>query len=190
MPAMPQPYSAQRVSDVDRHRAADTIQEAYSQGRLDEVELDERLSLALNARTRADLQHCLVGLPPAPLMAFRPAAVAKTGSTAGGLAHLSALVSWIFGPLLVYATAAPGSATRAEAAKAFNFQLTFGTAFLLTAIVGGMLLPEGLTAALVLAEWIMWVVFTIVGGARALSGQPWRNPVMAVLPWRALDERR
>ena len=185
---MPQPYSAQRVSDLDRQRAAATIQEAYSQGRLDEVELDERLSMALNARTRRDLQHCVAGLPPAPLAAFRPAAVAETGSVAGGLAHLSALVSWIFGPLLVHLTAAPGSTARKESAKAFNFQLTFGIVFLASAILGGMLLPDGLTGTLVMVEWILWVVFTIVGGARAISGQPWRNPLMTVLPWRALDE--
>jgi uncharacterized membrane protein YccC len=67
-----------RASDQEREQVATEIREHFAQGRLDSEELDERLSLAYAARTRADLEalrHDLPRLPASP--AVRKAEVAE-----------------------------------------------------------------------------------------------------------------
>ena len=44
-----------RVSDAERAEVADQLAQHYGDGRLDQAELDERLSRAMSAKTRADL---------------------------------------------------------------------------------------------------------------------------------------
>ena len=55
-----------RVSDEERDQAASEIREHFAQGRLDQSELDERLSLAYAARTQADLDALRHDLPQLP----------------------------------------------------------------------------------------------------------------------------
>lgn len=188
VPTVPQPLPSLRVSDADRHRATEALKDAYCEGRIDEVDLDHRLALALVARTRGDLQASLRGLAirPRPLGTHPDS---RPGTVGGGLAHLSGLFTWILGPLLVHALSAPGGAARREAARAFNFQLVSSIAFVLTVVAGGILLPEAVVAALVGLGWLGWATLTVVGGARVLSGQPWVNPVLRVVRWEALDSR-
>ena len=103
-------------------------------------------------------------------------------------AHFSVFFLWIFGPLLSYAAAAPGSLARREAAKAFNWQF-----FSFIALIGGGIangvLGDRLDWAMGVAG-LLWFVLTIVGGIRAAQGENWRNPVMRVVPWEVLRERR
>ncbi|MDN5570804.1 MAG: DUF1707 and DUF4870 domain-containing protein [Propionibacteriaceae bacterium] len=186
MPLVDSHHPALRVCDADRQRATQILSDAYCEGRLDEVELDQRLSAAMSAQSRHDLAASLAGLPPE--VRHRDLA-RRTGNASAGFAHLSALFTWIFGPLLVHALATPGSVSRKESAKAFNFQLISGILFLVTAIVAGTLLPEAVVAPVMLAGWLAWLSLTIVGGARALAGQAWRNPVTRVVRWEALDTR-
>jgi uncharacterized protein DUF1707 len=57
----------QRVSDADREAVAARLRDATAEGRLDPAELDERLTRAYGARTRADLAPLTGDLPgPAP----------------------------------------------------------------------------------------------------------------------------
>lgn len=49
-----------RASDADRERAADTLRHAAGVGRLTVDELDERLTAAYAARTRAELERLVV----------------------------------------------------------------------------------------------------------------------------------
>ena len=57
----------QRVSDADREAVAGRLRDAAAEGRLDPAELDERLTVAYGARTRADLAPLTGDLPvPAP----------------------------------------------------------------------------------------------------------------------------
>ena len=49
------PSPSLRVSDADRQRATEALSDAYCQGRLDEVEFDHRVGLALGAQTRGEL---------------------------------------------------------------------------------------------------------------------------------------
>ncbi|WP_067455113.1 DUF1707 SHOCT-like domain-containing protein [Actinomadura macra] len=55
-----------RASDRDRDEALVGLHTAYAEGRLTEAELDERIDLALAARTHADLDRVSADLPSAP----------------------------------------------------------------------------------------------------------------------------
>ena len=52
-----------RVSDAERAEVADQLAQNYADGRLDQAELDERLSRAMSAKTRADLSGLFSDLP-------------------------------------------------------------------------------------------------------------------------------
>jgi hypothetical protein len=53
-----------RVGDADRNRTADLLKEAHAAGYLTLEEVDERLSTALAARTRGQLERLVADLPP------------------------------------------------------------------------------------------------------------------------------
>lgn len=52
-----------RVSDAERAEVADRLAQHYGDGRLDQAELDERLSRAMSAKTQADLDGLFDDLP-------------------------------------------------------------------------------------------------------------------------------
>ena len=52
-----------RVGDPEREQTSRALQRHYVEGRLDEVELSERLELVLRARSRSDLRVALRQLP-------------------------------------------------------------------------------------------------------------------------------
>lgn len=188
MPPAEHPSLALRVSELERQRATEALSDAYSQGRLDEVELDRRLTAVMTAKTRRDLNASLYGIPPA----VRPVRVQPPGPQAnigGGLAHLSSLFVWILGPLLVYAVSPAGSPSRNEAARAFNFQLITGLGFIPVVVLLGILAPSEsvIVPLVVLGWWLAWLTLTIVGGVRAFAGQPWSNPVTRLIRWEALS---
>lgn len=54
---------ALRASDGDRDEALVRLHTAYAEGRLTEAELDQRIDLALAARTHAELARVSAGLP-------------------------------------------------------------------------------------------------------------------------------
>ena len=53
-----------RIGDAERNQVADALSQHYSDGRLDDVELKERLDRAMSAKTNADLADLLSDLPP------------------------------------------------------------------------------------------------------------------------------
>ena len=59
------PHSDQnlRVSDAERQAVTDRLAEHFADGRLDQVEFDERVGRAMNAKTRADLSGLFDDLP-------------------------------------------------------------------------------------------------------------------------------
>ena len=63
-----------RVSDAERAEVADELAQHYADGRLDQAELDERLTRTMSAKTRADLTGITDDLPEA---GARPAARAS-----------------------------------------------------------------------------------------------------------------
>ena len=59
-----------RASDSERDAAATRLQVAFAEGRIDDVEFDQRMRTALTAQTRADLARLTADLPeetPRPL---------------------------------------------------------------------------------------------------------------------------
>jgi hypothetical protein len=58
------PLGGYRVGDAERARTVDLLKEAHVAGYLTLPEIDERLSAALGARTRADLDRLVGDLPP------------------------------------------------------------------------------------------------------------------------------
>lgn len=62
-----------RVGDAERTAVADRLSESYAEGRLDRPEFDDRLERALSAKTVADLDGLLAGLPGAPATTGTPA---------------------------------------------------------------------------------------------------------------------
>jgi hypothetical protein len=54
-----------RVSDADRDAVAGELGQHFQDGRLDQVEFDERVTTAMAARTRRDLDQLLTDLPQA-----------------------------------------------------------------------------------------------------------------------------
>jgi hypothetical protein len=60
-----------RTSDADRDRAAALLRDHFAAGRLNAAELDERLAMALNAKTFGELRRVLADLPE-PAQAEQP----------------------------------------------------------------------------------------------------------------------
>lgn len=175
------------VTVPDRDRAEDALKEAYADGRIGEAELDRRLGQVMTAASRRDLNAAFYGIVPSrPFGTALPAAVRPRGTGMAALAHFSVFFTWIFGPLLCWAVASPGSFARREAAKAFNFQVIATVLLVLTGIVGGIVLPAVIDTVMGLG-FVAWLVLTVVGGARAASGVNWTNPVSRVVRWEVLD---
>jgi Domain of unknown function (DUF1707) len=53
-----------RAGDAERNRTADLLKEAHAAGYLTLEETDERLDIALTARTRGELDRLVADLPP------------------------------------------------------------------------------------------------------------------------------
>lgn len=185
------------VTDPQRDRTVDYLQTAYADGRLSAEEFDQRLGMALAARTRRELNATFAGLARVPLPSaalgvhpvyqpmFNHGSDGSTGRALAVLAHWTPFMSSFFGPALCYAIASKGSFAAREAAKAFNFQVT--------ALIG--LIGLGIVTSIMgLDDFVMplyvigWFVLTLVGGLHASKGEDWRNPVSRVVPIRLLDE--
>jgi uncharacterized membrane protein len=59
----PAPDQHMRVSDAERQAVTDQLAEHFASGRLDQEEFDERVSRAMGAKTRADLNGLFDDLP-------------------------------------------------------------------------------------------------------------------------------
>jgi|HubBroStandDraft_3_1064219.scaffolds.fasta_scaffold367735_2 hypothetical protein len=68
-----------RVSDSDRERVAGQLREHYAQGRLDQDELDERITATLSARTFGDLRAVVTDLPGQPFPELFPQLAGQAG---------------------------------------------------------------------------------------------------------------
>jgi hypothetical protein len=73
--------STLRASDADRDAIAARLHEAAVEGRLDADELEERLHLALRARTYGDLRRLVADLPARPQRWERRRGVAAVAFT-------------------------------------------------------------------------------------------------------------
>ena len=88
-------WEKMRASDADRDRVVESLNTAYSEGRLSKDEFDGRLENAFSARTYADLDQLVTDLPAARTTAVPP--VTKTNGLA--VASLACgLAQFVFGP--------------------------------------------------------------------------------------------
>jgi uncharacterized Tic20 family protein len=194
------PSLSMRVTPEQRDRAEAWLKDAYADGRITEDEFDQRIGQVISAVTRKELNQAFyglvqiptsskaLGLHPAYQPLVPPEARQRAGRGVAGLAHFSAFFLWLLGPGLVFALSTPGTYARREAAKAFNFQLIAAVAF----VVVGML--AGITG-LDVFTWLLpfmglgWFILTIMGGAKALQGEDWKNPVKHVIKLEVMSEK-
>jgi len=188
------------VTVDQRTRAEAWLQEAYADGRISEVEFDQRIGQVISASSRKELNDAFYGLVSVPVTSqalgvhpayqplVRPETRQQAGRGAAGFAHFSVFFLWLLGPGLVFALSSPGTYARKEAAKAFNFQLISAIAFITVGIVSGI-------TNLDIFDWLFpfmglgWFILTIVGGAKALQGEEWKNPVKQVVKLEVLSEK-
>jgi uncharacterized Tic20 family protein len=194
------PTLQMNVTPEQRERAVSWLQQAYAEDRIGESELDWRLGQVLEATSRRDLNQAFYGIVSVPLASqamglhpayqplVRPEVRQQAGRGAAGFAHLSVFFLWLLGPLVVFGLSAPGSYARREAAKAFNFQLLSFLLLVSGAIINAVLPGDGFGSILGLMG-VAWFVLTIVGGAKALQGENWRNPATRALKLHVLSER-
>ena len=62
------PLASTAVSDRDRDRCVERLREHCGEGRLTPEELEDRIDLAMSARTKRDLRRATAGLPMAPVV--------------------------------------------------------------------------------------------------------------------------
>jgi uncharacterized Tic20 family protein len=196
----PHPTLQMSVTPEQRERAVSWLQQAYAEDRIGESELDWRLGQVLEATSRRELNQAFygivsvpfasqaVGLHPAYQPLVRPEVRQQAGRGAAGFAHFSVFVLWLLGPLIVFGLSAPGSYARREAAKAFNFQLLSFLLLAGSAIISSVLPGDGIGTVMGLMG-VAWFVLTIIGGAKALQGEDWRNPATRALKLQVLSER-
>ncbi len=78
--------AAVRASDGERDAVVQRVQQAFAEGRLDDVEFDERMRAALTARTHADLDVLLADLPAETTAGPAPATAGRGSSGPGRVA--------------------------------------------------------------------------------------------------------
>ena len=188
------------VTVDQRNRAEAWLQEAYADGRISEDEFDRRIGQVISAPSRKELNDAFYGLVSVPVTSqalgvhpayqplVRPETKQQVGRGAAGFAHFSVFFLWLLGPGLVFAASSPGTYARKEAAKAFNFQLISAISFITVGIVSGV-------TNLDIFDWLLpfmflgWFILTVVGGAKALQGDNWKNPVKQVVKLEVLSEK-
>ncbi|GAA0594963.1 DUF1707 and DUF4870 domain-containing protein [Kribbella sandramycini] len=172
------------VTPEQRDRAVEILKEMYADGRIDHMEFDTRVDLALKARTRAELNGSFDGVVARPVPTYVPAAFTRPapvqrytgdGRGMGTVAHWLGYPTFFVGPAIVVASAGKQNpAVRRHAVEALNFQLTaflaFAAAGIATGIVGSWL---GFVFPIL---GIMWFILTGVGGIATAAGSNFRYP--------------
>lgn len=182
----PVPHPQLRITNQDREQAVEFIKAAFAEGRLDKDEMDERLDLAMNARTHGELVPIMrdlqpVGYAPGPAPAPPyesryassyqgvPDGRERVGAAAAHLLPLFGLV--ILGPLLMLLVMGKTSPyVRRHAIESLNFHLTVigATILLPITIIGVVLVP---------IIWVVAMILAIVGGLAALGDGGFRYPL-------------
>jgi uncharacterized Tic20 family protein len=174
------------VTPAQRDRAVEILQEMYADGRLERFEFDTRLEMALQARTRAELNGTFDGLVAHPVPTYAPAAFTRPaavqpyqgqgrGLGLGLVSHWLGYPTFFVGPALMVATAGKQNpVVRKHAVEALNFQLSALGVFALLGVVTGV--TEGFTGFLFPLVGLVWFVLTGIGGLAALLGSEFRYP--------------
>lgn len=170
-----QPQRPNLVTDAQRDRAVDYLQQAYATGTLDPETFDDRLAQALTATSRGDLNASLRGiarvadvnagvLAPAPIaMPPVPQGVQNVGA---GLVHLAGLPTGFITPAITKAASVPGSRIWWEASRALSWQATSLLVFM-AIFIGSMFL--GVVEPIFFGG-LAWFIGTVIFSIRAFNG--------------------
>ncbi|WCC79125.1 DUF1707 domain-containing protein [Cutibacterium equinum] len=167
--------SSLRVTNEQRERVVDHINDAYAHAVIDDAERERRIETALLARTRSELDQSYRGMPsfkpsvPEAIRAPLPQVPAERPTTGVGLCALSGLVSGPFGPAIGVAVTRQGTWARKMVRRQFISQVVF---FVLLGFFGVFATPgfSGNTKALGLVG-MMWVTVTIIQAIRGFQGR-------------------
>lgn len=172
---MNEPMRPNLVTDVQRDRAVDYLQQAYAKGALDAETFEDRLSQALTASTRGELNSSLRGIArvadsPSHVLAQAPVAMPAVPigvqNVGAGFVHLAGLPTGFIGPAIVKAASTPGSRLWWEASRAMSWQITSLLLFV-GVVVGSLILGIG---EAVFLGWLAWFVSTVIFAVRAFNG--------------------
>lgn len=192
----------EEVTKADRDQAEASLREEFAAGRLSSEEFNERLGQVYVAQSPAALADAQFGPVHAPASAWRAAAepvfagvvdnvrrpFVQQGNGLAVFAHVSPFFLWLFGPLIAWGLARPGTTAKREAAKAFNWQLLALLIGIGVSIVAGIVLGDA--GEVVSRIWTaIWALLTIVGAVMAAKGRDWTNPLRARFGWEVLAER-
>lgn len=194
------PSLTMTVTPEQRDRAESWLKDAYADGRVSELEFDQRIGQVLSAGNRKELNEAFyglvdvpsastaIGLHPAYQPLVRPETRERVGNGTAAMAHFSAIPFSIAGPAVMYAMSSPGSVARREAAKSFNFSLVMFLGFMTSGAIAGITDIHffGTIAFLI---GVAWLVLTIVAGAKAAQGEEFKNPVRRVAKLQVLSEK-
>lgn len=195
-PVFPDPTLGSQVTEVQRDRAVEYLQQAFATGAIGAETFEDRLATALTASTRAELNSSLRGIARvvsaldrvAAAPTARPQVVSSAENLAAGFTHLSGFIFPFFlGPVIVKAVARPGSRLWFEAGRALSFQLTALT----TALVLGTVLSILSTGGTVFFLGIVgWLITTTLLAVRAFQGLNSTSGIERMLPFKPPREDR
>ncbi len=195
-PTFSDPTLGSQVTDVQRDRAVEYLQQAFATGAIDAEIFEDRLATALTSSTRGELNSSLRGiarvashpdnLVPAPFA--RPPVVNSAENIGAGFTHLSGFIFPFFlGPVIVKAVARPGSRMWLEAGRALSFQLTAITTAIVLLTVMGIL---GLEGPLFFLGVVGWLISTTLLAVRAFQGLNSTSGIERLLPFKPPQEKR
>lgn len=191
------PVSGSHVTDVQRDRAVDYLQNAFAAGIIDSESFEERVATALTAATRVELNSSLRGIARvvdashrselAPVA--RPPIVDSAENVGAGFTHLSGYIFPFFlGPVIVKAVARPGSRVWLEAGRALSFQMTAISVALVLATVMGLF---NIGESLFFLGIVGWLLTTTILAVRAFQGRNSTAGIERLMPFKPpRDDRR
>ena len=135
----------QRLSDADRDAAAEMLRQHFTEGRLDQVEFDQRLGAALTARFAADLVPLFTDLPDPRPDAAGPAPSAPATWPPQWTPSAQTL------PLPVPWVAAPGEVRQAQTQRSRTI-----------AMARALIWPVAIVL-LITHGWFGWIFLAIIG---------------------------
>lgn len=164
-----------RVTNKQRERVLDHINDAYAHGVIDDAERERRTEITLLARTRSELDQGYRGLPsfkpsvPEAIRAPLPDIPAERTTKGVGLCALSAFISGPIGPAIGVAVTRRGSWARRRVKRQFITQVVF---FALMGFFGAFS-PSALSggSAALGTVGLIWMIVTIVQAIRGFEGQ-------------------
>lgn len=183
------PFGQTTVTEVQRDRALDFLQQAYAQGAIDAMTFEERVAIALRAKNRNELNRSLSGVArvaPAGNALARTYAPAGNDNLGAGFTNLSPLIFGFFGPLVIRAAAKPNTRVSMEAGRALVAQLSL-SALMVFCI---FFVAHGAPGIFVVGGFFTWLATTIVMAVRAFSGKDSIGFLSRFVPFMAPDSTK